>query len=89
MTYMLLAKQLLSEDRDAGIFRLGISEEVADYILSLSAKKLSQISRTNQFLCTLRFDDVAQFEATITSSRDYLSTPSHHSLLLASKFAES
>lgn len=89
MTYMLLAKQLLSDDREAGIFRLGITEEVADYILSLSAKKLSQISRTSQFLCSLRFDDVVQFEATIASYRDYLATPSHHALLLASKSAKS
>lgn len=88
MTYMLLAKQLLSDDRDAGIFRLGITEEVADYILSLSARKMSQIARSNQFLCKLRFEEIAKLEATISSYRDYLGTPGHHSLLLASEKTE-
>ncbi|WP_167854894.1 flagellar transcriptional regulator FlhD [Mangrovimicrobium sediminis] len=88
MTYLLLAKQLLSEDREAGIFRLGVTEEVADYILSLSAKKLAQISRTSQFICTLRIEDVAELEATVASHRDYLATPSHQAMLLASKAAK-
>ena len=89
MTYLLLAKQLLSDDRDAGIFRLGITEDVADYIISLSAKKLAQISRTNQFLCSLRFENVARLEASVSSYRDYLDTPSHPSILLASQAAKS
>ena len=88
MTYMLLAKQLLKDDREAAIFRLGVTEEVADYILSLTAKKMSKIARSNQFLCTLRFDDIAKFEATLASYRDYLGTPSHHSLYLASQSEE-
>jgi flagellar transcriptional activator FlhD len=88
MTYMLLAKQLLSEDREAAIFRLGISPDVGDYILSLSAKKLAQISRTSQFLCSLRIESVVELEATIASHRDYFETPSHHAVLLASKAAK-
>ena len=89
MTYLLLAKQLLSEDREAALFRLGITEDVANYITSLSAKKLARISRTNQFLCSLRFENVVQLEATVASYRDYLDTPSHHSILLASQAADS
>lgn len=85
MTYLLLAKQLLAEDKEAGMYRLGFDESMADFILSLSAKKLSQLSRTNQLLFTFRFDDIAFLESSINSQRDYLSTPNHHSLLLASK----
>jgi flagellar transcriptional activator FlhD len=89
MTYMLLAKQMLSEDREAGMFRLGIDEEVADYILSLSAKKLARISRISQFLCAPRIDNVKEFEATIASHRPHHATPSHQAMLLASKAAKS
>ncbi len=88
MTYLLLAKQLLSEDKEAGMFRLGMDEAMADYILSLTAKKLSQLSRTNQLLFTFRFDDASLLDASINSHRDYLSTPNHHTMLLASKSAQ-
>jgi len=89
LTYMLLAKQLLSEDREAGMFRLGINGEVADYILSLPARKLARISRTSQFLCAPRIDSVKEFEATIASHRPHHATPAHHAMLLASKAAKS
>ena len=85
MTYLLLAKQLLTEDRETGMFRLGFDESMADFILSLSAKRLSQLSRTNQLLFAFRFEDVGFLDASINSQRDYLSTPNHHSLILASK----
>lgn len=88
LTYMLLAKQLLNEDREAGMFRLGINEEVADYILSLPARKLARIARTSQFLCTPRIDNVKEFEATIASHRPHHATPAHHALLLASNAAK-
>lgn len=84
MTYLVLAKQMLTEDRDAAIFRLGLTSDVADYLLSLSAKKLSQLTRSNQLVFSLRFESAADLEATLQSYRDYLGTPNHHSVVLAS-----
>ncbi len=36
LAYLMLAQQMIREDRDAAMFRLGVSEEVADMIESLS-----------------------------------------------------
>ncbi|KZX54892.1 hypothetical protein A3709_07660 [Halioglobus sp. HI00S01] len=87
MTYLLLAKQLLSDDRAAAIFRLGISEDVADYIQSLPSRKLVQIARSSQLICALRFSEVRELEVTLATRRDHIETPSHQAILLASKLA--
>lgn len=84
LTYLVLAKQMLAEDRDAAIFRLGLTPDVADYLLSLSAKKLSQLSRSNQLVFSLRFENAVDLEATLQSYRDFLGAPNHHSIVMAS-----
>ena len=87
MTYLLLAKQLLSDDRAAAVFRLGISEDIADYIQSLPSRKLVQIARSSQLICALRFSEVKDLEVTLASKREHIETPSHQALFLASKVA--
>lgn len=84
LSYLLLVQRLLSEDRASAMFRLKIDDDMADLLMSLSAKQLSQLSRTNQLLCRLSFDDADQLRALTHHRREQGLTQTHASLLLAS-----
>src|SRR5690349_10553818 len=57
LTYLILAQRLLREDRAEAMFRLGISEEVADILAGLSTAQILKIAATNMLMCRFRFDD--------------------------------
>ena len=50
LTYLLLAQRLLSEDREAAMFRLKIDSELADLLVSLNAWQLTKLARSNQLV---------------------------------------
>ncbi|HWI83365.1 flagellar transcriptional regulator FlhD [Ramlibacter sp.] len=54
IAYMLLAQKLLRQDRAAGMLRLGITRELADFVLSLSPSQILKLASTNALLCGLR-----------------------------------
>ena len=49
LTYLMLAQQMLAKDRDAALFRLGISEELADILLTMSPAQIVKLASTNIF----------------------------------------
>ena len=57
LTYLMLAQALIRKDRAQALFRLGLSEEVADMVASLTAGQILKIAATNMVMCTFRFDD--------------------------------
>lgn len=84
LTYLLLAQRLLKEDKPTGLFRLKLSEEMADLLLSLSTRQLTQLSRTNQLLCTFNIDNAPNLARVLFNERDHGLTQTHAALLLAS-----
>jgi len=57
LAYMMLAQQMLREDREAAVFRLGVSEEIADVIERLTPGQVLRMASSNMLLCCFRFDD--------------------------------
>ena len=57
LTYMLLAQKLLRQDRSAAMLRLGISGEMADLLLGMSAAETIKIASSNFVLCAFRLDE--------------------------------
>lgn len=57
LTYLMLAQRLIQDDRAQALFRLGLSEEVADIIEELSAGQILKIAGSNQLMCALRVND--------------------------------
>ena len=55
--YLLLAQQMIRADRPTGMFRLGISEDVADILEQLSPAQIMKMAASNMLLCRFRFDD--------------------------------
>jgi flagellar transcriptional activator FlhD len=57
LTYLLLAQQMIRQDKPQALFRLGIGEHVADIIATLSTGQVLKIAGTNMLMCQFRFDD--------------------------------
>jgi flagellar transcriptional activator FlhD len=55
--YLLLAQQLVKTDKASGMFRLGISQEVADILAQLSPGQIMKMAMSNILLCRFRCDD--------------------------------
>ncbi|QSN61444.1 flagellar transcriptional regulator FlhD [Caballeronia sp. M1242] len=59
LSYVLLAQRLLREDRVLAMHRLGLSEEVAEIVSSLTPAQAVKIAASSHVLCRFRFDDHA------------------------------
>ncbi|WP_343628076.1 flagellar transcriptional regulator FlhD [Roseateles sp.] len=57
LSYLMLAQSLIRADREQALFRLGISEETAALLNTLSAAQMLKIASGNTLLCRFRMDD--------------------------------
>ena len=57
LTYLMLAQNLIRQDKAEALFRLGMSEESADLISALSPAQILKIASGNMLLCRFRMDD--------------------------------
>ncbi|MEN2473806.1 flagellar transcriptional regulator FlhD [Burkholderia stabilis] len=54
MSYLCLAQRLLQSDRAIGMFRLGVSADVAAALAALSVKHMNDLASAGQLICALR-----------------------------------
>lgn len=85
LSYMLLAQQMLREDRAQAIYRLGISEEVAGIIESLTMAQLLKLAAQNMLMCRFRFDDEAVWGLLSSHSKDSSVPKAMHASILMSR----
>jgi flagellar transcriptional activator FlhD len=57
LSYLMLAQSLIRGDREQALFRLGISEETATLIGTLTSAQMMKIATGNTLLCRFRMDD--------------------------------
>jgi flagellar transcriptional activator FlhD len=57
LSYLMLAQSLIRADREQALYRLGISEETATLIGTLSAAQILKIASGNTLLCAFRMSD--------------------------------
>ena len=57
LSYLMLAQNLIRSDREQALFRLGISEEAADLLVTLSPAQVLKLASSNTLLCRMRVDD--------------------------------
>jgi flagellar transcriptional activator FlhD len=63
LSYITLAQRLLQEDRPVGMCRLGLSNEIADILTSLSRPQVVKLAAADHLLCSFRFNDHAMLAA--------------------------
>jgi flagellar transcriptional activator FlhD len=88
LSYMLLAKQMIQEDRAASIFRLGISEEMAELIAGLSPAQLLKMASSNILLCRFRFDEKLLLSMVTDYNKDRMMSQAHTAILMAGRPVE-
>jgi len=88
LSYLLLAKQLLQEDKVTAMYRLGINQDLAEILDKLTSAQMIKMAASNMLLCRFRFDDRLIAEMLSNDSRDQAVTKSHAAILLAGKPAE-
>jgi flagellar transcriptional activator FlhD len=57
LSYLMLAQSLIRADREQALFRLGVSEETALILDTLSPSQMMKIASGNTLLCRMRVDD--------------------------------
>ncbi|MBB2931916.1 flagellar transcriptional regulator FlhD [Paraburkholderia silvatlantica] len=85
LSYLLLAQRLLREDKPAGMFRMGISEQSAEVLANLTFAQTVRLAASNQLLCRFRFDDHAILSALADKGKTALT---HSAIIMAGQDVE-
>lgn len=92
LTYLMLAQNLITQDKQEALFRLGMSEETADLISALSAAQMMKIASSNMLLCRFRVDDEMVWNLLTNHNLNKVdngsTTKLHASILMAGHFGE-
>ena len=83
LSYLMLAQRMLREDKPVGMFRLGLSSELADLLGGLSLAQIVRLAASDQLLCFFRFDDHAMLSALTQTTRHTDVATTHAAILLA------
>jgi len=87
LTYLMLAQALIRKDRAEALYRLGLSEEVADLIGALSPAQILRIAASNMLMCRFRCDDEAVWGLLASQGRDTKVAGVHAAILMSSRLA--
>ncbi len=91
LSYLMLAQTLIRTDREQALFRLGVSEDTANLIGTLTPAQMMKIASGNTLLCRMRSDDELVWTL-LTSHGKSAANESvsrlHASILMAGKHQE-
>ena len=86
LSYLMLAQQMIRVDKATAIFRLGISDEIADLLEGLSNAQLIKLAVSNMMLARFRFEDSTILGMLTKYNKD--KAISHATILMASQPVE-
>ncbi len=91
LSYLMLAQSLIRQDREQALFRLGINEDTANVIVTLTPAQMMKVANSNQLLCRFRMDDSLVWNLLTShgkgAANDGMSRL-HASILMAGRHAE-
>ena len=85
LAYLMLAQQMLRDDRETALFRLGIDEEFAGMLVGLSAPKLVRMASSQLLMPVPRFADTQLAALFAGEGRDPASASLHAAIIAAGK----
>lgn len=88
LAYLMLAQHMIRNDRAQALYRLGISNEVADVINTLTPAQLVKVAGSNMLMCRFRFDDKMVWDLITSHGSDVQAKRTHAGILMAGKVAE-
>jgi flagellar transcriptional activator FlhD len=88
LAYLMLAQNMVRSDREAAVFRLGISEEIADILERLTPGQVLKMAGSDMLLCSFRFEDSLLLDLLANHERDRGVGHIHAAILAAGKPVE-
>ena len=89
LAYLMLAQHLIRKDRAEALYRLGVTEEVADIIAALTPAQLLKLAASHLLMCSFRFSDETVWSLLTSHSKDRaIGAGIHASILMAGQLAE-
>lgn len=88
LNYLLLAQNMIREDRASAVYRLGISEDLAELLETLSPAQLMKMASSSTLLCRFRYDDRLILDMLVSHSRDKRMARTHAAILGANRPVE-
>ena len=88
LTYLMLAQHMIREDKSAAVYRLGISQQLADILADLTAGQVVKMAGTNVLLCRMRFDDRLILGLLTSHGKESMMPQSHAAILLTGQAVE-
>lgn len=83
LNYLMLAQQMIRADKATAIFRLGISDDIADLLEGLSNFQILKLSSSNMMLARFRFEDGAILSMLTDYTKDRALANAHSAILLS------
>ncbi len=88
LSYLMLAQQMIRSDKATAIFRLGISQEIADLIEGMSNAQILKLAGSNMMLARFRFDDSSILVMLTSHNKERSLAQSHAAILMAGQAVE-
>lgn len=88
LAYLMLAQNMVRADREAAIFRLGISSEIADILEKLTPGQVLKMAGSDMLVCSFRFDDALLLNLLSNHERERGVGAVHAAILAAGKPVE-
>jgi len=88
MSYMILAQAMVREDKAQAMYRLGISEEVAEILEQISTGQMLKIASSNTLVCCFRFEDQMVWNLLTSHSKDRGVAGIHAAILTAGQLKQ-
>jgi flagellar transcriptional activator FlhD len=83
LNYLMLAQQMIRTDKPAAIYRLGVSQAIADMLDSLSNSQLIKLASSSVMLTRFRFDDAQILGMLTQHNKGYAQSLAHSAILMA------
>jgi flagellar transcriptional activator FlhD len=88
LNYLMLAQQMIREDKASAIFRLGISKEIANLLDGLSNSQLTKLANSQMMLARFRFEDTTILNMLTNYNKDRSLANAHAVVLMAGQPVE-
>ena len=89
LSYLILAQNMIRADRAESLLRLGLSEEVAEIVASLTPGQILKVAASSMLMCRFRFDDSVVWNLLLSHSKKKSQAQGMHAaILMAGRSAE-
>ena len=88
LNYMMLAQQMIHENKAEAIYRLGISQDLVEMLSGLSAAQVIKMATSNMLLCRFRFNEELLLNMVTDYNKDRLMSKAHAAILMSAQPVE-